>query len=952
MIRCTQCGSNNPIFNTHCSECESVLTFPETSYDPQDERLQKSSFDESSLDESASKDISSKQSKPKKSTAEENTSVHSKPDNTLPHDSLEIDDLQVKSDVSNTESIAEFSIIKKIGEGGMGKVFLANDTVLNRKVALKTLSEEKLSPKMTQRIIEEARLASVLNHDNIATVYSASNSGSIPYIAMEWVEGESLENGIFQEKFTYQQSLSIAAQIAKALKHAHAHGIIHRDIKPANIMVCRNTGKVKVLDFGIAERFQADHISAPIELETSVSSRQTSLGVLEGTIAYMSPEQTQQKTLSLASDVFSFGIVLHELMTGDNPFEAETVKSTLNNIQQKNNFDPSLKGLSGELKKLIIDCLSKTSEQRPAFEQIELILNKLHQAEVDRTLKNRSYWTSSWRLPAIITGLIFLVASSAFYLLKPILSDRDHIFAQGKKLAVLPFDNLSADPMIDIFSKGLTFDLSNQLSEISSENNSWVIPASEFFKLKDTSTSEVYRKHNVDWVIKGSVQHFGNERLLSVQLLNASDSRVVKVFKESFTVETAFVAQNKIKQSIVQLLGWQQASKQPNNKSPVSEAYLHYLNGMGYLYRYDYKDNLSEAISNLQKSIDIDASFEPAYYHLAEAYIRKAKHDSDALTLTKAVELSKSAIDRFNSSSAYSLSGMANYRASQYTKSEQHFKKALQLDEKNDKAYYGLARLMQAINKNEQAEQYFRQAIALNENWIYWNYLAYLYYQTNRLDDAKQAYKQVALMTPNNVFGFQMLGAIAVSEGDFVQAEKSFEASVKREPDNAYNHSNLATAYFYQTKYHLATKSNERAVELNPDSYILQANLADSYRWEGKDLQAKVTYEKAISLVNKLIEQKSNNISLKVRKASYLAKSGMVKPALALLPTDSLIDSKAYVLIWASNVYELAGNRDKVAEYLTAAINKGYDLKNLRNEPEFDRFFSSDIGNQFLKKYQ
>jgi len=255
--------------------------------------------------------------------------------------------------------------------------------------------------------------------------------------------------------------------------------------------------------------------------------------------------------------------------------------------------------------------------------------------------------------------------------------------------------------------------------------------------------------------------------LLSVQLLNASDSRVVKVFKESFTVETAFVAQNKIKQSIVQLLGWQQDSKQPNNKSPVSEAYLHYLNGMGYLYRYDYKDNLSEAISNLQKSIDTDASFEPAYYHLAEAYIRKAKHDSDALTLTKAVELSKSAIDRFNSSSAYSLSGMANYRASQYTKSEQHFKKALQLDEKNDKAYYGLARLMQAINKNEQAEQYFKQAIALNENWIYWNYLAYLYYQTNRLDDAKQAYNQVALMTPNNVFGFQMLGAIAISEGDF-----------------------------------------------------------------------------------------------------------------------------------------------------------------------------------------
>ena len=402
---------------------------------------------------------------------------------------------------------------------------------------------------MTQRIIEEARLASVLNHDNIATVYSASSSADVPYIAMEWVEGESLDVAINQEKLSFQQSLNFALQVAKGMEHAHSHGIIHRDIKPANIMVCAKTGKVKVLDFGIAERYEAKQSTSEAPLEASDNFAKTTYGVLEGTINYMSPEQTQQKTLSLTSDVFSFGTVLHELFTGVNPFEDDNVKRTLNNIQQKSVPKKSLKRLPAELRKLVLSCLSKTPEQRPGFKQIVLILSRLYQQDVDRTQKNRSYWTSSWRLPTVVGALVLLVSFSAYYFLKPILSDRDHILAQGKKLAVLPFENLSADPMIEIYTKGLTFDLSNRLSEISSQNDGWIIPASEFFKLKDTSTEEVYKKHNVDWVIKGSVQHFGNERLLSVQLLNASDARVIKVFKESFTVETAFNAQNNIKQS-------------------------------------------------------------------------------------------------------------------------------------------------------------------------------------------------------------------------------------------------------------------------------------------------------------------------------------------------------------------------------------------------------------------
>ena len=184
----------------------------------------------------------------------------------------------------------------------------------------------------------------------------------------------------------------------------------------------------------------------------------------------------------------------------------------------------------------------------------------------------------------------------------------------------------------------------------------------------------------------------------------------------------------------------------------------------------------------------------------------------------------------------------------------------------------------------------------------------------------------------------------------FLQAEKSFEASVKLEPDNAYNHSNLATAYFYQKKYRLAAKSNERAVVLNPDSYILQANLADAYRWSDQTEQAIKSYEMAINIINKHIENKPENKSLKIRKASYLAKAGAIELALDTLP-DSLKESKAYMVVLAANVYELAGKRERVLELLIEAINLGYEFKNIKNEPEFDNFFASETGRQFFNRY-
>ena len=282
--------------------------------------------------------------------------------------------LRLASPIVIGKTISHFSILEKLGEGGMGVVYKARDTHLDRLVAIKVLPPEKLAEQeRKQRFLREAKAASSLNHPNIITVHEVANEDGLDFIVMELVAGKPLSHLIGRKGLKLGDTLKYGAQIADALATVHAVGIIHRDLKPGNIMVTES-GLVKVLDFGLAK------MEAIGPLAATQTTKQTEEGAIVGTIAYMSPEQAEGKKLDARSDIFSFGSVLYEMITGQRAFEGETKLSTLSAILDRDPLPPSsiAKQMPPELEKLVLRCLRKDPERRMQhMGDIKLALNEL-----------------------------------------------------------------------------------------------------------------------------------------------------------------------------------------------------------------------------------------------------------------------------------------------------------------------------------------------------------------------------------------------------------------------------------------------------------------------------------------------------------------------------------------------------------------------------------------------
>ena len=270
------------------------------------------------------------------------------------------------------QTLSHFEILEKIGEGGMGIVYKARDTQLGRIVALKLLPAERLAdPDRRRRFVQEARAASALNHPNIVTIYEIAQDKGVDFMAMEFVPGQTLDRAIPRKGFGVGEALRCAAQIADALAQAHAAGIVHRDLKPANIMLTPE-GRVKVLDFGLAKLTEpAFGKSGPSESKATLTDRddapRTEEGSVMGTVAYMSPEQAEGRPIDQRSDVFSFGSVLYEMLTGQRAFQGETKMATLGAVMRgepKPLAEAASHPVPRELEKLLGRCLRKSVDRR------------------------------------------------------------------------------------------------------------------------------------------------------------------------------------------------------------------------------------------------------------------------------------------------------------------------------------------------------------------------------------------------------------------------------------------------------------------------------------------------------------------------------------------------------------------------------------------------------------
>jgi len=480
--------------------------------------------------------------------------------------------------------LGPYKLENAIGAGGMGQVYRATDTRLRRSVAIKMLLGEGMADStQRRRFLQEARAASALNHPNIVTVHDISNHAGVDYLVMEYVAGKNLKDLIRGEGMPLEEVARIGVQVASALDAAHAARIVHRDIKPANIMITP-AGHVKVLDFGVAK------LTAPspaIGGETVTAFQGTIPGMIVGTIAYMSPEQTRAEQVDGRSDIFSLGCVLYEAATGRRPFHGESMLAIMHAIATAEPAAPSTlrPDLPLSFDQLIRACLAKKPEQRPAAA-----------AEVGEAL--RAAATNAPTAPTVSV-------------LRP---------ESRSSVAVLPLQFLTAAAEDQFLSVALADALSNRLA---SSGKLLVRPMANVMRYagKPTDWAQAARELNVDLVVEGTIQKMGPRIRVMVQAYRAADSVSLHSAKYDGTMDDLFGLQDRIADSVAAafLPGETTVSQSvaPDTRNPLAfELYMRAIDRLQHTNKFDNQ----AAIEMLTRAVELDPEFADAWGRLAYSY--------------------------------------------------------------------------------------------------------------------------------------------------------------------------------------------------------------------------------------------------------------------------------------------------------------------------------------------
>jgi serine/threonine protein kinase len=532
------------------------------------------------------------------------------------------------------QTISHYRITEKLGEGGMGVVYKAHDTTLDRNVALKFLPHYLTTdPNEKERFYHEARAAAALMHQNVAVIHEISEYDGQVFISMEYVEGETIKKIIENksESLTIKKILEIALKVCEGLAAAHEKNIVHRDIKSDNIMLTSKE-QAKIMDFGLAKLKGATKL--------------TKEGSTVGTAAYMSPEQAQGEDVDNRSDIFSFGVVLYEMLTTHLPFpgehQAALIYSLLNETPQPvARFNDKV---SQELERIVFKALEKDKEER--YQHADDMLADLRKERKSLEYAKSGYVKASainqiskektsgitiknLRIIILIAVVVLLVALSL--ILKPfglwegqIPSSRTIKETEAiKTIAVLPFVNMSSDPNQEYFSDGISDELINRLSR-NPKLRVTARTSSFYFKGKDVNIKTIAQTLNVKHILEGSVRKSGNNLRISADLVNAETEATLWFNTYDGTMNNIFALQDSISGNVAEALNTALLGKEAKPEQKINpEAYNNYLLGNHFFELWG-KENFEKAEIYFNKAISIDSSYAPAWVGLSQTHSRLA----------------------------------------------------------------------------------------------------------------------------------------------------------------------------------------------------------------------------------------------------------------------------------------------------------------------------------------